>query len=108
MTITEISIKRPILILVFIVALALIGVYSFFQLNYELLPDITPPHVSVITVYPGASPNEVETSLSKPIEDAATNVEKVKRVFSTSIEGVSMVWIEFRQSTNADGSETHQ
>jgi HAE1 family hydrophobic/amphiphilic exporter-1 len=49
MTITEISIKRPILILVFIVALALIGVYSFFQLNYELLPDITPPHVSVIT-----------------------------------------------------------
>ncbi len=102
MNITEISIKRPILVIVFFSALALIGVYSFFQLNYELLPEITPPHVSVITIYPGASPNEVETSLTQPIEDAAANVEKVKRVFSTSIEGVSMVWIEFRQSADAD------
>jgi hydrophobe/amphiphile efflux-1 (HAE1) family protein len=102
MTITELAIKRPILILVCFAALAIVGVYSFFQLNYELLPDVTPPHVSIITTYPGASPNEVETSLSKPIEDAASNVEKVKRVFSTSTEGVSMVWIEFRQSADAD------
>ncbi len=102
MTITELSIKRPILIIVFFLALALIGVYSYFQLNYELLPDITPPHVSIMTAYPGASPDEVETSLTKPIEDAAANVEKVKRVFSSSLEGASMVWVEFRQSANAD------
>jgi len=67
MTITELAIKRPTIIVVIFSALIVLGLYSYTQLNYELLPKITPPVITVATIYPGASPNEVESSVTKPI-----------------------------------------
>ena len=61
MSITELSIKRPTLVIVAFLALALMGLFSYFQLNYELLPNISVPYVIVTTVYPGGSPQVVET-----------------------------------------------
>lgn len=100
MTITELSIKRPTLIVVIFAALGVLGLFSFRQLKYELLPKITPPWVTVATVYPGASPNEVETSVTKLIEDAVSGVDKVSTVYATSAEGVSFVSLEFQMSAD--------
>jgi len=102
MTLTELSIKRPTLIVVIFSALAVLGLFSYTQLKYELLPKITPPFVTVTTVYPGASPNEVQTSVTKIIEDAVSGLDKVSAVYATSSEGVSFVSIEFDQSANVD------
>lgn len=102
MTVTELAIKRPRLILVIYIIIGILGIYGYNNLNYELLPEVTPPYVSVITVYPGASPKEVETSVTKPIEDAVSGVNKIKRVFASSSEGVSFVFVEFLQSADAN------
>jgi hydrophobic/amphiphilic exporter-1 (mainly G- bacteria), HAE1 family len=102
MTITELAIKRPTLIVVIFAALTVLGLYSYTQLNYELLPKISSPYVSITTVYPGASPNEVETSITKPIEDAISSVDQLKAIRSTSVEGVSFVMAEFDQAVDID------
>jgi hydrophobic/amphiphilic exporter-1 (mainly G- bacteria), HAE1 family len=100
MTITELSIKRPTLVVVIFTALIVLGLFSYFQLQYELLPKMSVPWVSVVTVYPGASPKVVETTISKVIEDAVSTMDQVKNVYATSREGVSVVSIEF--VTSAD------
>ena len=69
MTLTDIAIKRPSLIIVIFTALAVLGIFSFNQLNYELLPKFSPPIVTITTIYPGASPSEVETGVTKTIEE---------------------------------------
>ena len=102
MTITELSIKRPSLVIVVFSALVLLGIFSYTQLNYELLPKITPPVITITTVYPGASPNEVETSVTKPIEDAISTLDQIDNVSSTSGEGISFVVIQLQQSANVD------
>ncbi len=100
MTITELAIKRPTLVVVVFGALTLLGVYSLINLNYELIPKITPPVLSVTTIYPGASPNEVESSVTKPIEDALSSLDQVNSMTSTSNEGVSFVMVQFDQSAD--------
>ncbi len=100
MTITELAIKRPSLVVVVFGALTLLGIYSLVNLKYELIPKITPPVLSVTTVYPGASPNEVESSVTKPIEDALSSLDQVYSMTSTSNEGVSLVMVQFDQSAD--------
>ena len=102
MTITELSIKRPSLVVVIFAALSVVGLYSYSLLKYELLPKISPPFVTITTVYPGASPNEVQSSVSKVIEDAVSGLDKVSAVNTTSSEGVSFVSIEFDQSADVN------
>jgi len=102
MTITELSIKRPSLVIVVFASLIVLGFFAFQQLKYELLPKISPPIITIITVYPGASPNEVETGVTKVIEDAVSGMDKVSEVRSTSSEGISFVIIELLQSANTD------
>lgn len=102
MTITELSIKRPSLIVVIFAALMVVGIFSLLQLKYELLPKITPPFITVTTIYPGASPQEVETSITKTIEDAVSGIDKIKTVYGTSSEGASFVSIEFTMSADVN------
>ena len=104
MTITELSIKRPSLILVIFLALGLTGIFGYFQLRYELIPKMNIPYATIMTVYPGASPGEVENSVTKKIEDAVSSAEKIANIFSTSYEGLSLVTIEFRGTANIDVS----
>jgi hydrophobic/amphiphilic exporter-1 (mainly G- bacteria), HAE1 family len=100
MTITELAIKRPTFIIVVFLVLTLLGVFGYFQLKYELYPNIEPPVVVVITAYPGAAANEVESSVTKKIEDAVCTLDKVDAIHATSQEGVSSVVIEFNQDAN--------
>jgi len=67
MKITDISIKRPSLVIVVFTALTLLGLLSYFSLGYELLPKFSPNVVSISTIYPGASPNEVESTVTKKL-----------------------------------------
>ena len=102
MTITELSIKRPTLVVVVFTVLGVLGLFSYFQLNYELLPKMSIPVVTITTVYPGASPYEVENNVSKIIEDAVSGIDKIDNVRSSSFEGMSLVIIEFKQDANID------
>lgn len=102
MTITELSIKRPPFIIVVFTFLIVLGALSYSYLSYELIPDITPPIVTVTTIYPGASPKEAETSVTKNIEESVSSIEKIKRVTSFSQESISIVTVEFTQK--ADGN----
>ncbi len=104
MTITELSIKRPTFIVVVFAVLSVLGIYSFVNINYELLPKIAPPVVTITTVYPGASPNEVETGVTKEIEDALSSLEQIKGITSISYEGASFVMVEFDQAVDIDNT----
>lgn len=102
MTITELAIRRPTLIIVIFLALSLLGVFGYFQLRYELLPKVSPPWVMVSIVYPGASPSEVENSVTKPVEDVVASVEKLSNIYGYSYEGLSVISLEYKYSANAD------
>ncbi len=104
MTLTELSIKRPSFVIVIFSALALLALFGYTLLRYELLPNISIPWVVVSTVYPGASPNEVENSVTKPMEDALSGLEKVERIISSSYEGVSVISIEFKKNADVEAS----
>jgi len=98
MSLTELAIKRPSFIIVIFLALGMVAVFGYFQLGYELLPKIEAPYVTVQTIYPGASPSEVENNVTRIIEDALSGIEKVKNITSVSYEGLSIVFIEFYRS----------
>ena len=102
MKITEISIKRPTLVIVVFTVLSLLGLLSYFSLNYELLPKFSPSVVSVSTIYPGASPSEVENTVTKEIEDAVSSMENIKKIDSRSYESISVVTITLNSGTDVD------
>lgn len=102
MNITELSIKRPSLIVVIFTILTFLGVLSYFSLNYELLPKYSEPVLVIVTVYPGASPGEVENSVTKKIEDAVSSIENIDNIQSTSAEGNSVVVVIFNTGADMD------
>ncbi|WP_353183512.1 efflux RND transporter permease subunit [Parapedobacter lycopersici] len=104
MKIAEISIKRPSIVIVVFTVLTLLGIMSYFSLNYELLPKFSPSVVSITTVYPGASPSEVENTVTKKIEDAVASLENIKKLDATSFESLSLVIIELNSGTDVDYS----
>lgn len=102
MNIVKTSIKRSTLVVVIFTILIGLGAFSYTQLNYELLPKISAPVVSVTTIYPGASPHEVENTVTKKIEDAVSSMEGIKKITSNSMEGVSAVVVELEQDMDVD------
>ncbi|HRN91518.1 MAG TPA: efflux RND transporter permease subunit [Ferruginibacter sp.] len=102
MKIAEISIKRPSLVIVLFTILTLGGILSYSNLNYELLPKFSPSVVSVTTVYPGASPSEVENTVSKKIEDAVSSMENIKKIDVKSYESLSTIIITLNSGTDVD------
>lgn len=102
MNITEISIKRPSLIIVLFSIFALLGVIGFNNLSYELMPDFNQPVVVIRTIYPGAEPNEVETSVSRKIEDALSNLEGVDYLVTKSLPNASVIIANLKYGTDLD------
>lgn len=102
MKLAEISIKRPTLVIVLFTILILGGLLSYHSLNYELLPKFSPAVVSVTTVYPGASPSEVENTVSKKIEDAVSSMENIKKLDTKSYESLSSVIITLKSGSDVD------
>lgn len=102
MWLTNLAIKRPVAILMLIGALIVLGLQGFMKMPAEQDPRVEFPFITVSTVYPGAGPGEIETLVTKPIEDAVGSVNGVKNVTSTSQQGISTVAIEFLLSVNSD------
>jgi HAE1 family hydrophobic/amphiphilic exporter-1 len=102
MTLTELSIKRPSFIIVVFTILIGGGLLCYNQLSYELLPDFSPPILTITTTYPGASPATVESQVSKPLEDALSGLENISEVTCFSLDNASVVLLEFKSSANID------
>jgi HAE1 family hydrophobic/amphiphilic exporter-1 len=98
----ETSIKKPLIILVIFTVLTLGGLVCYNMLNLNLLPKLEMPMLTVVTVYPGAGASEVETSVTKKIEDALSTLENLKKISSISQEGVSIVSVELNENADAN------
>lgn len=99
-SIVETSIKKPLLIVVIFTVLTIGGAFCYKLLNLNLLPKFEIPTITVMTVYPGAGASEVETSVTKKIEDALSTLENLKNINSTSQEGVSVIAVQFNENTD--------
>src|ERR1043165_9455625 len=99
MFLSDLSIRRPVLATMMIVALVTLGVFAYRRLAVDLWPKVDFPFVSITTTYSGASPEAVEREVTKKIEQEVNSIEGVKRVFSYSNEGFSQVFIEFQLNT---------
>ena len=104
MKLAEVSIKRPSLVIVMLALLIIGGLFSYSQLSYELIPKFEVKVVTVMTVYPGAAPAEVENTVSRKIEDAVSSLESIKKIQSKSFESLSLVTIEFENEADVDFS----
>lgn len=104
MKLAEISIKRPSIVIVMLALALIAGFYSYKQLSYELVPNIETKVVTVATVYPGASPAEIENTVTKKVEDAVSTLENVKKIQAKSYESLSVVIIQFANEANVDNA----
>jgi HAE1 family hydrophobic/amphiphilic exporter-1 len=102
MNLIRIFVKRPALTTMIIIGFVVLGIYSYRRMVTELMPSIDFPYVVVTTAYPGASPGEVESQVTKKIEDAVSTIANVKNLISYSQENVSQVFIEFELETDVD------
>lgn len=102
MNITEIAIKRPSLIIVIFSVFILLGYIGFTNLSYELMPDFNQPVVVIKTVYPRAEPQEVETSVSRKIEDALSNLEGVDYLVTKSLPNASVIIANLEYGSDLD------
>ena len=104
MNLPEFSIRKAVTVSMLILIIVVLGAISFIQLGLDLMPDITFPVISVITRYTGVASEDVETLITRPIEEAVSTVKGVKKVTSISQEGLSAVMVELEWETNLDFS----
>jgi HAE1 family hydrophobic/amphiphilic exporter-1 len=95
MFLSKISVTRPVLIIMVFMVFIVFGILAYFELPLNLMPEMKIPYVSISTVYPGAGPREVETQISKKIEDAVATVSQIKHIDSYSMDNISIVVIQF-------------
>lgn len=100
MWITKTSINQPVFATMVMLALTVLGVISYTRLGVEQMPDIQVPGIWMEVRYPGASPEQVEADLVKPLEEAMNTVNGVKNIFSNAFEGRAGIWTEFQLSTD--------
>src|SRR3972149_5184933 len=102
MSLSGLAVRRPVLVLVMITTLLVLGGISYGRLPVELMPNVQFPFVTVTVAYPGAGPEEVETLITKPLEEQLSSLEGVRTLRSVSQEGLAIVAIEFALGTNID------
>ena len=102
MSITELAIKRPSLIVVLFAALSFFGYISLTSLSYELMPKFEFPVMTIAAIYPGASPSEVENSVVKKLEEAVSDLEGIENLRGASQENIGLVIIQLGNQTNVD------
>ncbi len=105
MSLPKISISRPIFMSCVTIAIVVVGWASFKSMSVDLFPDVSVPVVTVQTTYKGAGPAEIETLVSRPIEDEVSTISGIKRMTSKNMEGVSQVIVEFVSSVDSKYAE---
>lgn len=102
MKIAEIAIRRPVTTVMLVLMILVLGAVSYLGLSIDMLPDINYPMAVVYTQYSGAGPKEIESMITKPLEEILGTVNNFKKVTSTSANSASMVMVEFTQGTDMD------
>src|SRR5438270_881264 len=98
----EICVRRPVFATMLILSITVVGIFSFRSLGVDLFPKIDLPTITVTVINPGASPEEVETEITDKVEGAVNTISGIDELRSTSLEGVSQVFITFVLEKNAD------
>ncbi len=98
----KLCIKRPVFATMLILALVVSGIFTYFSLGVDRMPKIDAPMVMVTVINPGASPEEVETEITKKIEDAVNSISGLNEIGSTSSEGMALIRIEFDLSKDGN------
>ncbi len=102
MSIYKSAIEKPVTTALIFVAVIVIGIYSFLRLPIDQFPEMDPPYITVMTTYPGASASEMETNVTKIMENALTSVDHLKHITSQSKDNISMVVLELEWGENMD------
>jgi hydrophobic/amphiphilic exporter-1 (mainly G- bacteria), HAE1 family len=102
MSIYSTSVKRPVTTILIFVGLMVMGIYSLMQLPVDLYPEMELPFVVVYTTYPGASASDIETNVTRPLENALNSVSNLKEITSTSSDANSVIFMNFEYGTNLD------
>ncbi len=102
MSIYSTSVRRPVTTILIFAALIVIGLYSLTQLPVDLYPEVELPFVGVVTTYAGASASDIESNITRPIEDMLNSVSNLKEMTSTSSDGLSVIFMNFEYGTNLD------
>ena len=102
MSIYKSAIEKPVTTALIFVAVIIIGIYSFIKLPIDQFPEMDPPYITVMTTYPGASASEMETNVTKYMENALTSVDHLKHITSQSKDNLSMVTLQLEWGSNMD------
>ena len=102
MAIYKTAIQKPVTTALIFVAVIVIGIFSFLRLPIDQFPEMDPPYITVMTTYPGASASEMETNVTKIMENALTSVDHLKHITSQSKDNLSMVVLELEWGSNMD------
>ena len=101
---SKFSVKKPYTVVVGVVLIIILGIVTFMEMTVDLLPNMNMPYAIVMTTYQGASPEEVETVVTRPVEQTMATVSNIKNIQSTSSENMSTVMLEFEQTANMDSA----
>lgn len=99
---SKFSVKKPLTVFVAVILVVVLGIVSYTEMTPSLFPNMEFPYVIIVTTYVGASPEEVETTVTRPLEQAMATLDNVKEVTSSSSENYSMVTVEFNDDANMD------
>ena len=102
MSIYKSAIEKPVTTALIFVAVIVIGIYSFLKLPIDQFPEMDPPYITVMTTYPGASASEMETNVTKIMENALTSVDHLKHITSQSKDNISVATLELEWGANMD------
>ena len=108
MSIFKISVDNPVLVNMIMIAVIVLGTYSFLTLPREAMPNIDFNWAFILTIYPGASPEEIEQLITIPLEEELQDVEKIDLISSESSEGASFVWVKFEQMSDDEFDKVFQ
>ncbi|MDR1878637.1 MAG: efflux RND transporter permease subunit, partial [Bacteroidales bacterium] len=102
MSIYKTAVNKPITTVLIFVAVIIMGIFSLTRLPIDMFPEIEPPYISVLTTYPGANGSEIETNITKIIENTLNSTDGLKEITSTSKDNISVVMMEFQWGMNLD------
>ena len=102
MSIYKSAVNKPVTTTMIFVAIVVMGIFSLINIPIDLYPDMDPPYVSVMTTYAGANASEIETNITKVLEDALNSVDKLKEITSVSSDNLSVISLEFEWESNLD------
>ncbi|MCX5771133.1 MAG: efflux RND transporter permease subunit [Candidatus Hydrogenedentes bacterium] len=106
MFLSSFSVRRPVALSCLLIGLSLLGINAYRKMGLELMPKVDVPYITIVTVYPGATPEEIETDIAKPIEDEMVAISGLKHVTSSCFDNVCQTLLEFNLEVDVDIAAT--